>query len=1043
MEARNELFKQLKPSCIKLAQAAASAQSSKIDQEAIVEDLEAINRILRKAAGKETGVLDAKLTDYVFFPIAQLLRSSKALTIRSLELCIQVIATLVDQGWKDDIQPPLAMQLIFLCSSLGEQRPNGFSFVESTSELQSWSFWSLRHLFLVVAPGSPTARLLLEEVNVPQIGQTLSVILDGIQQSDSTEVQVAAASSLEALIRNVLDREMQARFLPGIVSSLTKVLTPQSKQRRNHAVLISCLNSLRILLHRTLKDTVAEKSGTNGTNGRSPKSIIDADWQEQAASRLKPALTNVFRLMDAVAKLCIELLRDCRQTLTNSSNLALETLITIAADQRSTYALTQTQELVYADSSIATLLRTMLYDWVQALPTVMQGSDPEIKAAKTQQIITADNILTNSEPEADSVKRSMTMALRDSAVVLLALSKPEQQPIASISPLQSFQLQVADSRTTTFGTPFTMSGAQRHDFGLLEIMTPLLGSNGLSLRSARELARELRHSTGNTQLATFWLLLATTRSATETTGGIDDLLNLDENSNTRNYDDILEEIYSFSLSVLTDSAEHTEDSKLRSLALRGVALRAQAAGEDFRYELVDALYPVLHTLATPAPQLQQDSIITLNIFASACGYPSVQNLVVENVDYLVNAVALKLNAFDVSPQAPQVLLMMVRLAGPSLLPYLEDTVESIFAALEDYHGYPILVELLFKVLTGIAEEGVKAPRLALLSLDSRPGHIRDWTATTVHGLVALLQQRTSEAQESTAHESDADSDHPRTPWKADEHDIKPSGGVAEIEQHLEEGADVDMSDPPPPAAKAYDLLFKITDLTQHFLPAASASLRTSLLALIRTTVPVIALHENTFLPLINTLWPEVVARLDDEEPYNVAAALEVVGVLCQYAGDFMRTRIIEVWPHLIEMQVHTFENSHRGRRSTNALYDVHATQQGTPIGSASILKPEASTLSSARGGMLHTHEALVDEALTRAVTAILHHVQLPPELVDDAFSMLRTKLHIPAVRTALEHTNSDALYLLDIEAGNVEIPHLPTVPTGATWCFAQLSGVKT
>ena len=374
---------------------------------------------------------------------------------------------------------------------------------------------------------------------------------------------------------------------------------------------------------------------------------------------------------------------------------------------------------------------------------------------------------------------------------------------------------------------------------------------------------------------------------------MDDLLNLEGESRSV-FEQYLEELYSFSLSALTTPSEEQPDSRLQALALRGLALRAQTAGQDFRYELVDALYPVLHTLATSDDELQRDSITTLNILASACGYASVEDLIIENVDYLTNAVALKLNAFDVSPQAPQVLLMMVRLSGPSLLPYLEDTVDSIFAALEDYHGYPLLVELLFRVLGVMAGEGVKAPQLAIVAPGADVNEVvgsERWVPTSVDSLASLLRQRAEEEADVQKFDRENLEPHPQRPWKlpketagSDDDDSVPED--EDIDPQLDE------TDPPPPAPKTYNLLFKITELTQHFLPSASPSLRTSLLSLIKTTIPAISRHENSFLPLINTLWPEIVSRLDDDEPCVVASAMEIIGGLCEYAGDLMRKRLV-------------------------------------------------------------------------------------------------------------------------------------------------------
>src|SRR5690606_22271970 len=81
--------------------------------------------------------------------------------------------------------------------------------------------------------------------------------------------------------------------------------------------------------------------------------------------------------------------------------------------------------------------------------------------------------------------------------------------------------------------------------------------------------------------------------------------------------------------------------------------------------------------------------------------------------YMVNSVALRLNTLDISPASTQVLTMMIRLTGPRLVPFLDDVVESIFAALENYHGYPLFVESLFSVLKELVNQAVKSDTLLL------------------------------------------------------------------------------------------------------------------------------------------------------------------------------------------------------------------------------------------------------------------------------------------------------------------------------------------
>lgn len=1035
MDGKDELFQKLKPHCIAIAQSATNLKTTHVRQDDVVERLEKLQRIISATDSTVEDALDAKLADYVFFPLAQLLRESQKLSIRSLELCLQCIAVLVDRGWRQSLPPKLAAQMVILCTSLGEKRPKGFAFDESTDELQASSLWCLHHIFNEGAKSVETKKLLTDESSFPQLGQTISVILEGIRNSPSVEPQVAGTTALRSLVDQVLDVDIRASFLPGIVSSLTKIVSPQSRQRRNHKVLAGCLAIFETLLQSTMNDDLLDDRNADGKKRTTNTSVIDHKWQEDAASQLKPAIASVLRLKShhhedvrkSIAKLCIMLLRDCHGTLSNRVEIALEALIFIAANDEGSLIYDQVLYLMRYDYSMVQSLQNMMYSSLRNLPVVIQSSDEEVKGAKVNQITTMYRLLLAVDVNMTTLGRSLSAALRDCAVVTVGSSGDHQRATTVTNSTQPLSLALLDGRKSQFSIALSFASHSSHqkDMDHLASIVQLIGTSTFSREFTADLLRDLRLSSGQVQLANFWLLLNSVEAAVQEDNKADELLDFGEYGSETSRSDMLEEIYAFALSTLTEQSGSEQNPRMSALALRGLALRARTVGQDFRYELVDSLYPVLHTLATLDDQLQRESILTLDTFTAACGYTSTRDLIVENVDYLTNAVALKLNAFDVSPQAPQVLLMMVRLAGPSLLPYLEDTVDSIFAALEDYHGYPLLVELLFKVLSAMAEEGVKSPQLALTDGSSQPQAAESLSGkpTTIQGLVALLRHAASEQKLfSTPSKREP---HLREPWK------NHLNRVDAVDNEESEDAELDemvgQPDPPPPAPKTYNLLFKITELTQHYLPSASPSLRTSLLSLIKTTVPAISQHENSFLPLINTLWPEIVSRLDDEEPYTVASAIEVVGLLCEYAGDFMRTRVEQVWPRLLEFRQRPISKTNPSVNQSKDGIIVKASGKGELTRSSTSV-----FLNSA------TNSHLISEALASALTKIIKYVRVSPSLADDALDMLAPVLENPEVRAAVESCNADALWLTQLKMGLVAAPAVPALDINPDWRFATI-----
>lgn len=1039
-DGRSQVFQRLKPPCVALGEAARTLNGPNADSQEVARRLEDVKETL-SAVTKSPYSLDDQLAGYVFFPLALVLKASQTVSIRCLELAFQCLAILIAQGWRSRVQSETAVQIVLLCTMMAGKNPTGLASSSSTDELQAAALLCLEHLFEVLDAKSEISERLASEAYRPQLGMTISTLLDATLDGRSIEVQTAGVKSLQALLKSVTSRDTQAAFLPGIVSKLTQVLTPQTKQRRHHSILISSLEILQFLFTNTLGTEIAQavmhqQNSSQKKAEQTTSTVITSAWLESAATRLRPAVAKIVRLKEhgrldvteALAQFCIVLMRQCRSTLANCVPLALETVLYLSSEETGDSLKFRVEALFSAEPGLAKQMINTLYDWLQSLTTRMQSTDEQSKVRRIRQISTAYSMMAASGTDTASINRLLAGALRDSVVINLSLSSPKRQAAEQVSSTNTLALVDLDKtqKNAGFSSPLVKHTGQKPLLDSIEGFAQVITQCSTSEVFSAELARALHQSQGDIQVASFWLLLNATEAAVGRSSEVDAFLTFD--SGATSHMEYLEDLYSYSLDILTRSSDEVPDERLQSLALRTLALRARTAGGEFRHELIDALYPVLHTLATPSEQLQQDSVTTLNIMTASCGYVSVQDLIVENVDYLTNAVALKLNSFDVSPQAPQVLLMMVRLAGPKLLPYLEDTIDSIFAALEDYHGYPLLVELLFRVLSAVAEEGVKAPQLAIESDSSgarRSVENESSRAADVSVVAEILRERCLEEQQMRSLRSQEHS-HPERPWKEASKDREKQ---AENDSDQEEQDDVpEEVEAPPPAPKQYSLLLKISELTQHYLPSASASLRASLLALIRTTTPALAKHENSFLPLINTLWPEVTSRLDDSEPHVVSSALDIIALLCENAREFMRSRILQLWPGLVEMHQKISKDIIQVARPKNrSSEESHEVKSKTVMPSAMALNRALVRMQQSHADYSDTSLRTMWSSLVNAMTSIVENVELTPDQFDEAVSMLEPVIEEIEVRRALEKQNADAVWLIRMRNGAVSLPKAPNM----------------
>ncbi|KAH0258660.1 ARM repeat-containing protein, partial [Aureobasidium melanogenum] len=1013
MERRNEAFQKLKPICIALSQSTLAFAGNHKNVDNIIQNLEKLSRTLEEITTRPD-TFNHKLADYVFFPISQVLKASRDLPVHAMEACLRCLVILISKGWTTKIDSNLSGQLlIFLtltCDTSGKTVPTGLA----TDELRAVGFQCMQALFHSLAATTEGKTSLVGAANVPSLGHAVSVILEGIVDGESFHVQLSAATALKALVACIDDLEVLSSFLPGIVSSWTKALTPSTKTRRHWRVLVAGLQTIESLLKTLLVDRVVEQLSSSSTaektaSSKSNITKLDGSWVKATAAQLKVAIANIDRLrtherpevQEGVLELNLTLLSECGRALADSCALAAETILLLMQAESNASYRDKIATLAQNSPAISDLLSTVFRNEQLSLVRIMQSNDDLAKERSLGKLFGAYTILAGTKVDMSMISRMLGSGLKDSVTTILQHSVDSEAKNSRVTPVTISDLSIQTSqKSLTFTSPLAECKSQETILNYISQMLKTLKGAHPSLGLASDLMLALRTSEKTSQVATFWLILQDLQNNTDEVDGfmndmlIGDLYSKDQSLSLR------EQLYSFSLEVLEN--DESTDWRLQSLALEAVALHAQQHGVEFRGELVEALYPILHHLGSESGYVRNHAMTCLNIVADACEFSDAGELIVSNVDYLVNAVALKLNAFDVSPQGPQVLLMMVRLAGPSLLPYLEDTLESIFAALEDYHGYTTLVELLFAVLRTMAEEGVKSPMLSITNGTEAPKKDPSrWKPTDLKELIEViknLSQKSDDALNIPTRLLDPEDD--TTDDQLDEPETEEST---------------------PPAPKTYNLLLKITQLTQHYLSSFSPSLRTSLFSLLNTTIPSLAKHENSFLPLVNTLWPEVTSRLFDEEAYIVSGSLNIIAVMCEHAGSFMRTRIESLWPELVSLQKKLWKEINAAASSQQQQRKVSHQQ----IATQSLEK---------LGGYVDTSTMSQVKSLQGLLVAIVKFVEVDAERFDDVLRMLGPVSQLSDdVRRSLEEFNGDAVWL----AMYRDKPWPLKTPSGSRFVFAK------
>lgn len=967
------------------------------------------------------GALDSKLAEYAFVPVSQVLRLSRQVPVRALELCLECVLILLRSGWGGGLEPALSGQLLILCTFLAKPSSAENGITATSEELQALSFKCISELLHEASRSQPARDALTATNNIPALGEAVLITLDSLAESQWNSIKLAAVDVIKQLNTAIVEDDALASFFPKIVSSLTRILTPGSSNKAGYRVVEQGLEALTLLFTRLLSDNSTKDlpSLTSADNAETPSGVLrSTSWLQATAPQIKIALANIYKMRNhdksevrrALLKLCLCVMRDCRKSLADCISMSIETVIgLIGRDGANDAVENELRTTLLADHKLADLLRESLHDWVVSFPRIMRSMDDNKRHLIIHQISVTLRVLG---PDQANIGDRLADALRNGLSAVLTDSKGlEELHSASTGSVLETGLMLGPNRPSKFQAIQLRLKGQQNLMSEFRLLLSQVARSDCALSIAQDLVQTIGNGSKELQLATYWVSVNLVRDLSVSAPSLNDFI---DTWSSDPQEELLEDLYSHSITILTNQDPHTAlPWQFHALAMETVALQAEHYQKEFRAELGEVLYPILHQLGSPNPALRDHAITCLNLISDASGYASARDLVVGNVDYVVNAVGLKLAVGDISPQAPQVLLMMMRLCGPSLLPHLDDLVGSIFEALERYHGYPKLVELLFSVLKGMTEEGVKAPQLAIEAPPSPyqtpVGHEDTSMSDVIAMLKALKTDKLKRAQEAA---KETPTPFPQTPWKEE---------TPEDPDTPDNQPPPEPPSPPPPAPRTYQILLKVSELTQHYLTSASPSLRTSLLSLLRTTIPALAKHETTFLPLINTLWPILLPRLQDPEAYIVSNTLEVIGVMCEYAGSFMRSRIEAAFEVLKKVHRRTQDRSSNTRApsmSNNRGKFLHAsasatTDISTPLSSLTISSPTTTSAGPLDRPELYTSAParMIWDSLVTCLCTIAAHVPLRDELFEEILDALEPVLTQPGVRRALEKANADAVWL--------------------------------
>ncbi|XP_004393230.1 PREDICTED: TELO2-interacting protein 1 homolog [Odobenus rosmarus divergens] len=322
------------------------------------------------------------------------------------------------------------------------------------------------------------------------------------------------------------------------------------------------------------------------------------------------------------------------------------------------------------------------------------------------------------------------------------------------------------------------------------------------------------------------------------------------------------------------------------IQLEGIGRFAYALGKDFRLLLMSALYPVLEKAGDQTLLISQAATSAMMDICHACGYDSVQHLINQNSDYLVNGISLNLRHLSLHPHTPKVLEVMLWNSDASLLPLVADVVQDVLATLDQFYDKRVtsFVGVLHALLAALAQ------------WFPDPGDLGQSQEQSAGEEGSHLNQRPAAPEKGLENTTTAEDIEQFLLNYLKEKDVA-DGNVPDFDNEEEEQSDplkVDDSDTGPDVEPPLPVQIQIaTDVMERCIHLSSdkdLKIRLKVLDVLDLCVVVLQSHENQLLPLAHRAWPSLVHRLTNDDPLVVLRAFKVLRTLGGKCGDFLRSR---------------------------------------------------------------------------------------------------------------------------------------------------------
>ncbi|XP_067163823.1 TELO2-interacting protein 1 homolog isoform X3 [Apteryx mantelli] len=737
--------------------------------------------------------------------------------------------------------------------------------------------------------------------------------------------------------------DLFASFLPGVSITLSRVITGDIKQ--GHTITVSAIRLFYQIVGLVMSDEQLSRVPKNKEKLSVEQSRISElmihrgpDWSKSTAEKLTLLMHKIvesssvhphWKVKLELVELVHHLMKNCRQSLVDSFSHLLKALVGLVNDENSevqnrcneVLQSIAEQRIVAENRALADVLSENLHSLATALPRLMNSQDDQGKFSTLSLLLgylkllgPKINIVLNSVAHLHRLSKALMQVLELDVTDVKIVEDRRWGSESSYEPSGCLQKGKCQKKYFRFFT-------EEKVFQLLQQVCRVLGYYGnlyllvdhfMGLYTESVMYRKQSAMVLNELIAGAAGVGVDVLHEREDSVNMDDLKGsitsiLDEYTDQANWYLITsidtEEVGTeFSVqhselpaspgsarsSVLIPSSDpHLSTRTMNGniwqicIQLEGIGCFAAVLGKDFRLLLLSALYPVLEKAGDKTLLISETAMGTLVDICEACSYDSLQCLINENSDYLVNGISLNLRQLAHQPHASRVLDTMLRHSDVSLLPLVEDVIQDVLSTLDQ--SYDNQASTFLRVLYSLMAALVQWFGTSC-SEEHQQGQTAEWRSRT---LSQVQQQQLVTRQEVERFFLDYVRQKQIAEGNLPDTDDEEADGVPPLAKPEPNNSDTEGETPLPSHAQ---LAKDVMERCIHLLSDRNLRVRLKVLDVLELCVTVLHPHGNHLLPMAHRVWPALVTRLISDDPLAVLRAFKVLCTLAQKCGDFLRQR---------------------------------------------------------------------------------------------------------------------------------------------------------